>query len=323
MRAVVLGDTPWSLRVADGWPEPELGSGQVMVRVHGVGICGSDLSLITHERRAPGYPWVLGHEAFGEIVAAGDGVDPARAGQRVVIEPNYPCLRCPACRAGLTSMCPDRVLVGFNAPGLLTEYAAVPAAFAWPVPCHWSDGDAVCAEPLTVALAAIRRSGMRTDGNCLVIGAGSQGGLLCLALAAHGVTPHVLEPNEGRLQLAVSLGAKAAGPGGTEFQTIFETSGAEAALGEAIRRAAPGADVVLIGLGGQATRVDTRMVVRRQLVLRGSLIYDHPGDFRATLASAIPAPERILRAAYPLREAPEAFRAALAIPGKTWIRVAS
>ena len=323
MRAVVLGDTPWSLRVADGWPEPELGSGQVMVRVRGVGICGSDLALISHQRRAPGYPWVLGHEAFGEIVAVGDGADPARIGQRVVIEPNYPCLRCPACRAGLTSMCPDRVLVGFTAPGLLAEYAAVPAAYAWPAPAHWSDGDAVCAEPLTVALAAIRRRGDLTPGSrCLVIGAGSQGGLLCLALAARGVTPHVLEPNDGRLQLAVSLGAKAADPSDAAFDTVFETSGAEAALGQAIRRAAPGATLMLIGLGGQATRVDTPALVRRQLTLRGSLIYDHPGDFRATLSAAVPAPERILRAAYPLDQAPAAFRAALEIPGKTWITIA-
>ena len=321
MRAVVLGDTPWSLRVADGWPEPELGSGQVMVRVRGVGICGSDLALISHARRAPAYPWVLGHEAFGEIVAAGPGADASRVGQRVVIEPNYPCLRCPACRSGLTSMCPDRVLVGFTAPGLLAEYAAVPSAYAWPVPGRWSDGDAVCAEPLTVALAAIRRSGMRPGGNCLVVGAGSQGGLLCLALAAHGVTPHVLEPDDGRLELAVSLGAKAAGPDDAGFDTIFETSGAEAALGEAVSRAAHGATVVLIGLGGQATRVDTRLVVRHQLALRGSLIYDHPGDFAATLGSAIPSPERILRASFPLSEAPEAFRAARDVPGKTWIRV--
>jgi threonine dehydrogenase-like Zn-dependent dehydrogenase len=290
--------------------------------VQGVGICGSDLALITQQRRAPAYPWVLGHEAFGEIAAVGDGVDPSRLGQRVVIEPNYPCLRCPACRSGLTSMCPDRALVGFTAPGLLAEYAAVPAAYAWPVPGHWSDGDAVCAEPLTVALAAIRRSGMQAGDRCLVVGAGSQGGLLCLALVARGVTPRVLEPNDGRLQLAVSLGAKAAGPDDAGFQTIFETSGAEAALGEAIRRAAPGANVVLIGLGGQATRVDTRMLVRSQLVLRGSLIYDHPGDFRATLAAAIPAPERILQAGYPLEQAPEAFQAAREVPGKTWIRVA-
>jgi threonine dehydrogenase-like Zn-dependent dehydrogenase len=239
LRAVVLGDTPWSLRVADGWPEPELGSGQVMVRVQGVGICGSDLGLISGARRVPAHPWVLGHEAFGEVVAAGDGVAASRVGQRVVIEPNYPCLDCPACRTGRTSMCPNRVLVGFTAPGLLAEYA----------------------------------------------------------------------------------GARAAGPGDAGFETIFETSGAEAALGEAVSRAAHGATVVLIGLGGQAARVDTGLVVRRQIVLRGSLIYDHPRDFAATLTAAIPSPGRILRASYPLREAPEAFRASRAVPGKTWIRV--
>jgi threonine dehydrogenase-like Zn-dependent dehydrogenase len=80
--------------------------------------------------------------------------------------------------------------------------------------------------------------------------------------------------------------------------------------------------VVLIGLGGQATRVDTRLVVRRQLTLRGSLIYDHPGDFAATLSSAVASPERLLRASFPLAEAPEAFRAARDVAGKTWIKMA-
>ena len=225
MRAVLLGDTPWSLRVADGWPEPDLGSGQVMVRVgwrRGLRLGpGADLPCA-----ADAYPWLLGHEAFGEIVAAGSGADAGRIGQRVVIEPNYPCLRCPACRAGLTSMCPDRVLVGFTAPGLLAEYAAAPSAYAWPAPDRWSDGDGVCAEPLTVALAAIRRSGMRPGANCLVVGAGSQGGLLCLALAAHGVTPHVLEPDDGRqFELAVSLGAKAAGPDDAGFDMFSRRPG--------------------------------------------------------------------------------------------------
>jgi threonine dehydrogenase-like Zn-dependent dehydrogenase len=62
-------------------------------------------------------------------------------------------------------------------------------------------------------------------------------------------------------------------------------------------------------------------VVRHQLALRGSLIYDHPGDFAATLASAVAAPDRILRARFPLAEAPEAFQAARDVPGKTWIQV--
>ena len=321
MRAVVHDGRPWSLRVADDWPEPSAGSGQVVVRVLGVGICGSDLALLSGARRAPGYPWVPGHEAFGEVVATGDGVSRDRAGQRVVIEPNYPCLRCPACRSGRTSMCPDRVVVGFTAPGTLAARVAVPAAFAWPVPGGWADTDAVCAEPLTVALAAIRRSGAAPGSRCLVVGAGSQGTLLCVALAACGISPYVLEPQPGRRDLAVSLGARAARDSDAGFEVIFETSGAEAALAEAIGRAAPGATLTLIGLGPEQARVDTGLLVRRQLTLRGSLIYDHPGDFAATVAAPPPSPGRVLRASYPFEEVAEAFRAAREVPGKTWIRL--
>jgi threonine dehydrogenase-like Zn-dependent dehydrogenase len=315
-----MGTEPWSLRVVDR-PEPQAGSGQVVVRVLGVGICGSDLALLDGTRRPPAVPWVPGHEAAGLIVAVGAGVDPARIGQRVAIEPNFPCLRCPACRAGRTSMCPDRTVVGFTAPGLLAEFAAVPAAYAWPVPAAWTDTDAVCAEPLTVALTAIKRSGAGPGSRCLVVGAGSQGALLCLALAARGITPHVLEPHDGRRRLAAELGAIEAGPGDTGFRTVFETSGANAALTEATTRAARGATVLLIGLGGHDVQIDTGLVVRRQLTLRGSMIYDHPADFAATLAMAVPSPGRVLRACYPLAEAGTALRAARDAPGKTWIRV--
>jgi alcohol dehydrogenase/L-iditol 2-dehydrogenase len=321
LRAVLLGDSPWSLRVTDDWPEPVAGSGQVIVRVRGVGICGSDLALLSGKRRAPAYPWVPGHEAFGDVVMTGDGVDRARLGQRVVIEPNYPCLQCPSCLSGRTSMCPDRIIVGFTAPGTLATLVAVPAPFAWPVPAGLADTDVVCLEPLTVALAAIRRSGAAPGDRCLVVGAGSQGTLLCAALAGRGIAPYVLEPREGRRDLAVSLGAKAAGPGDTGFEVVFETSGADAALTEAVTRAAPGATVMLIGLGGEAAAVDTGLVVRRQLTLRGSLIYDHPGDFTGTITAPVDSPGRVLRASYPLEQASEAFRAASEVPGKTWIRL--
>jgi threonine dehydrogenase-like Zn-dependent dehydrogenase len=265
-------------------------------------------------------PWVPGHEATGEIVTTGDGVDPERTGQRVVVEPNFPCLRCPACRAGRTSMCPDRTIVGFTAPGLLAELVVVPAAYAWPVPDGWTDADAVCAEPLTVALAAIKRSGAEPGSRCLVVGAGSQGALLCLALVAQGITPYVLEPHAGRRRLATELGARAAATGDDGFQTVFETSGAASALTGAISRAGRGGTVVLTGLG-KNTRIDTSLVVRHQLTLRGSMIYDHPADFASTLTSPIPSPGRVLRARYPLAEAEAAMRAARDAPGKTWIEV--
>ena len=98
MRAVVLDAEPRTLRVVSDWPEPEPGPGEVLVRVRGVGICGSDLALHAGRRQPPSFPWVVGHETFGEIAATGPGVERGRTGQRVVVEPNIPCGSCPACR---------------------------------------------------------------------------------------------------------------------------------------------------------------------------------------------------------------------------------
>jgi 2-desacetyl-2-hydroxyethyl bacteriochlorophyllide A dehydrogenase len=324
LRAVVLGEDPWSLRVVDDWPEPQADSGQVVVAVRGVGVCGSDLALLSGAWRPPYRPWVPGHEAFGEIVAAGPGVGQERIGQRVAIEPNIPCFACPACRSGLSSACPNRRSLGFSTPGTLAEKIAVPASFAWEVPGDWSDEDAVCTEPLTVALAAIRRSGVPVfdsgaDVRCLVVGVGSQGAMLCAGLVAGGLRPHVIEPQAGRCLLAAELGAKAAEADDGDFDVVFETSGTSAALTDAIGRTAAGGTVVLIGLASEPAPLATEAVVRRQLRIQGSLTYDHPGDFAAVIKRNL-RPGRVLRACYPLAEADLAFSAAREVPGKTWIR---
>jgi alcohol dehydrogenase/L-iditol 2-dehydrogenase len=215
----------------------------------------------------------------------------------VVVEPNIPCGSCPACLAGRTSACPHRKVLGFSVPGTLAERIVVPAAFAWRVPEDWADGDAVCAEPLTVALAAVRRamSIQAEPGRCLVIGAGSQGTLACVALAACGITPAVLDPQPGRRALAAELGARQARPGEGGFGLVFETSGAPEALAEAVDRAARGGLIVLMGLNSQPVAAATAA-----------------GNRQAG---------RVLRACYPMAEAELAFRAAARVPGKTWIRV--
>jgi len=303
----------------------------VLVQVLGVGICGSDLALHAGHRRPPAFPWVIGHEAFGQIEVTGPGVDRGRAGQRVVVEPNIPCGGCLACRAGRTSACPYRKSLGFSVPGALADKIVVPAAFAWPVPADWGDCDAVCAEPLAVALAAVRRAmaalaaavtPARAD-RCLVIGAGSQGTLACIALAASGISPTVLDPHPGRLALARELGARAPGPADTGFGLVFETSGTPAGLAEAVDRAEGGGLIVLIGQSSRPVPLVTERIVQRQLTLMGSLIYDHPGDFAQVTGERGPGRRagRVLRACYPMAEAGAAFQAAAEVPGKTWIRV--
>jgi threonine dehydrogenase-like Zn-dependent dehydrogenase len=270
----------------------------------------------------PSLPWVLGHEAVGDIVAVGaDAAVAGRAvGQRVVVEPNYPCLACVRCRAGATAMCPNRRIAGINVPGLLAERVAVPAAFAWPVAPGVPIEDLVCVEPLAVAMGAIERVGVRPGEPCLVIGAGSQGLLVCLALLARGHRPAVVDPHEGRLATAVDLGAVDGARHDGRDPVVFETSGAPDALAVAVEAAAPDGRIALIGQSERPAPVPTFTIVQRRLSLIGCLIYDHPGGFAATTgAVAAIRPGRVLRGRFGLDDAARAFREARDLPGKPWI----
>ena len=261
MRAAILDHSPYQLRVVDGWPEPAAGAGQVIVQVRGVGICGSDLALLAGRRKPPALPWVPGHETFGVIVATGQDIDPGRVGERVVIEPNVPCFECPACAAGRTSACPCLQILGFNAPGTLAERVVVPAGLAWPVPRTWTDQDAVCAEPLAVAQAAIRRSGASACMRCLVVGAGVAGDAALPCPRGHGRRSLRARAAPGRLEVAASLGARPASAQDDGFQLAFETSGLAAAFAEAVRRTAGGGGIVAIGMSSEPLGLTSQTLV--------------------------------------------------------------
>ncbi|MGR4854469.1 zinc-dependent alcohol dehydrogenase [Streptomyces sp. LARHCF252] len=320
MKAAVL-TAPGRIETIDDWPEPACGPHDVVVDVEGVGLCGSDLAVFHGRRLPPEMPWVMGHEGFGRITAVGSDVRDRSVGQSVVIEPNYACLKCADCLTGLTSACPHRAIVGLNAPGVLAERVALPTHFAHPVPDGLTGADLAAVEPYTVARAAVRRSGVTAADRCLVVGAGAQGLLVCLILSRLRIHPVVTEPHPLRLARAERLGATP-DDGRTGFTYVFETSGHEAALHPAANRTAPGATVVLIGLNHHQLPFTTDDVVRRQLVLRGSMIYDHPGDFTTAIAELSQArPGAVVEARFPLHQAQQAFAGAAERAGKTWISI--
>ncbi|MER5433656.1 alcohol dehydrogenase catalytic domain-containing protein [Streptomyces sp. NPDC002588] len=320
MKAAVLTTTGRIETVTD-WPEPACGPHDVIVEMDGAGLCGSDLAVFHGRRLPPELPWIPGHEGFGRIAAVGSAVRGRRPGQTVVIEPNYACLKCADCLTGLTSACPHRAIVGLDFPGVLAERVALPAHFAHPVPDGLSGADLASTEPYAVARAAVRRSGVTAADRCLVIGAGAQGLLVCLILTRLGIRPLVTEPHPLRLDHAERIGATP-DDGRTGFTYVFETSGYGPALRPAVDRAAPGATVVLVGLNGDPLPFTTNDVVRRQLVLRGSMIYDHPGDFTDAIAElALDRPGVVIESRFPLEEAQEAFAGATERAGKTWISI--
>lgn len=325
MRAAVL-TAPGRVEVVDDWPEPDCGPEEVIVAVTATGICGTDLAYVRGERDVLSGGLVVGHEPFGVVVEVGDRVDRSRIGERVAIEPNYPCGSCPPCLRSAPSLCTNRRSPVVTEQGFLAERVAVPAAFAWPLPESISDEDAACIEPLAVVLGALRRAGdLSTRPRIAITGAGSIGRILTDLLVRRGTVPAVLDLSDERVDHAVALGARRIEPG-ERFDLIFETSGAGGAAAGAIELLDPLGLLVVIGVGDSPFPVDTKILVRRGITIVGSMIYDHPHDYAAVIDAVTRGaahPGVVLGEAFPLAQAADALAGASLRPDKTWIRVAA
>ena len=284
MRAVAMLSAG-RLTVVSDWPEPRCGPDEVVVAVRGVGLCGSDLAVATGKWPVPALPWVLGHEAFGTIAATGRDVSDRAVGERVVIEPNFPCLSCGQCGTGATAGCRSRRIPGVNEPGLLAERVAVPARFTWPVPDGWADDCLACVEPLTVARNAVPRR--RPAGPA--VPRGRRG--IARAARVPGAAARRQRPVRHRPATGPGTARPqtrrhdAAGTDGALFPVVIETSGAPEAFESSLERVEPGGCLVLVGMSKRPARVSTFTLVRRRLTIRGCVIYDHPAGFAATIAA--------------------------------------
>jgi len=265
--------------------------GEVMIRPRRVGICGSDVSFYLGHRAAPEFPFTLGHEVVGTVVAVGPGVSRPAVGQRVVVEPNYPCGECRFCRSGRGSICPDKVSMGVTVPGCLSEFAVAPAEFAWPVPDSISDEDAATIEPLTVSLHALLLSGATLGDTVAVVGCGVVGLLLIHVAVAQGVRVLAHDRFAEKLELASRLGAiRCDGDSpadlwlSREVHSVFECAGATSTV-ELVLSAAPrGSQVLLLGLSSSTAGFVPLRLVREGIRILPSLIYDHPSDFARSIA---------------------------------------
>ena len=135
---------------------------------------------------------------------------------------------------------------------------------------------------MAVALHAARLGRAAAGSGCLIVGAGSQGLLLLLVLRALGAEVAVVEPHDGRLAIARSLGAQPMVR--TAYELVFETSGSVGGTQQALRSLGVGGTLVLIGIPHDDVPLSTASIVRGHATVMGSIIYDHPGDFSDTLA---------------------------------------
>ena len=277
MRAAVLVETG-KIAVKDVQP-PEPKAGEVLVRVIVGGICGSDHSLY-HGKFGVPLPVIPGHEASGRIEKLGSGVSGLTVGQRVTIQPNLSCFSCPLCRSGHQNICPAKLRLGVDTDGVFAEYVKVPSNRLWSIPEGLEDDAAVFAEPAATAVHALKIMAPRKGDRTLILGAGVMGLLILQLVALEGAEVTACDFNQKRLALAKKLGAAHVIDASDQtasihstFDLIYETSGADAALAQAIRFAAPLGRIVVLGLPGKEHAVSPDLIVRKELQIRGSMIY--------------------------------------------------
>lgn len=276
-------------------PVPTPASDEVLIRVHSVGVCGSDVHYFKHGRIGPYIvesPLILGHELSGEIVAVGADVDESRIGQRVAVEPQRPCRVCEFCREGAYNLCPKMEF--YATPpidGAFCEYVLIQDDFAYDVPDSISDHAAALMEPLSVGIAAAQKGGVKVGDTVLIAGGGPIGIITGQVARAFGAVDVVVaDINPARRQLAAGYGLRVVDPAVESTEDLranvfIDASGATPAILNGIRSTRPGGTVVLVGSADEFP-LSVPEVAMRELNVTGTFRYTNTWPIaRALLAS--------------------------------------
>jgi L-iditol 2-dehydrogenase len=189
-------------------PIPAIGENELLVRVHGCGLCGSDILKIAQQASPP---VILGHELTGTIVERGEAISQFEIGQRVIVAHHVPCGSCHYCRHHNYSMCAAFKSSNIDPCGF-AEYIRVPAEHArhttLALPATLSNEEGSFVEPLACCVRAALRTPVLPDDSVIVMGLGSVGLLMLQAVkAVSAVRVYGIDLLPERLQLAHDLGA--------------------------------------------------------------------------------------------------------------------
>jgi len=329
MKALVAHG-PRDLRLETVAPERP-GPGEMRIALARGGICGSDLHYFNHG----GFgavrlrePMILGHEVAGHIREIGPGVRGFAPGDLVAVSPSRPCGTCPECLRGLQNHCLNMRFYGSAMPFPHIQGAFCEEIVATAGQCVRAEGlgpeQAAMAEPLSVALHAVRRAGPMLGAEVLVTGCGPIGLLTIMAARRAGARRIIAVDIAARaLDFARAAGADAvhdtradpealaphaAGKG--RLDVLFECSGAEAALCAGIATLRPRGVVVQLGLSGDM-RLPMMQITAREIELRGAFRFHEEFALAIELMRAgLIAVDDLVTHAFPLQDFAEAFATA-------------
>jgi L-iditol 2-dehydrogenase len=281
----------------ESWPRPTIGPGELLLRLRGCGLCGSDIAKVG----VPGtrVPLVLGHEIVGDVVEVGPGVTGFGPGDRAVAAHHVPCGACHFCRRGSESMCAAFRTSNLD-PGGFAELVRVPAEnvrhATFRVPAHVSDEAASFVEPLACCLRAVRRARVAPGDTVVVVGLGSIGCLFVQLLRRAGARVAGVDLLGERAEMAKRFGADVAGTPeavapavrelseGRGADQVVVTGGGPAVLPWASAAVRDGGAIhYFAGGGGDALPLPLEVLYKRELTLAATYS-SSPADLAAAFA---------------------------------------
>ncbi len=306
--------------------------GEVLVRVHSAGLCGSDAHAYKYE---DGYQWIpmpriMGHEYSGEVVDVGDDVTDFAVGDSVVEEPIHDCGSCFQCKNGQPNVCQNFEITGMHNDGAYTEYTTVKPRDLHKIPDNVPLGQASITEPLSIATRAVFDQSNVTPGDTVLVEGPGPIGVLVAAVAdamgADVVVSGLGKDTAYRLPLVDRLGIDTVDIETTElsetvdtrtngigFDVIFDTTGHQSGVEIAIDHVRKGGQVVVVGLPGAPSEVFMTPVVRGEVDLNtsyGSTWENFEQAIRLLSAGAIDA-DSIIDRSFSVDEPTAAFEAFL------------
>ena len=335
MKALVLEEKHrLSLRDYPIEKEETLGPRDVRIKLHTVGICGSDVHYYTHGgigQFIVREPMILGHEASGTVIEAGPEVTSLKVGDRVCMEPGIPDPNSRATRLGLYNVDPAvRFWATPPVHGILRPTVVHPELFTFKLPDNVSFAEAAMVEPLAVGVHGATKSAIRPGDVGVVIGAGPIGLVTALSLLAAGCARlYVSDVDEAKLALAASLGpitpvnvrsadlaeTVRAGTDGWGADVVVECSGSPRAAAAIFEPLCPGGRVVFIGGQIEPVAYDVGAAMVREARVEHVFRYAHvfPRCIAMLSSGAIDVKPLITRT-FAFDDSVEAFEIAAAAP---------
>jgi L-iditol 2-dehydrogenase len=249
-------------------PDPEITDGTgVKIKMKVTGVCGSDIHYYQNGKigsQVINYPFPVGHEGAGIVVAVGKDVKSVRPGDRIAIEPAMPCHECDQCLSGREHTCRNLKFLGCpgQADGCLSEYIVMPESSCFPVPDKMTFEEAAISEPLAIGVYSVRQAGLNKNSKIGILGFGPIGmSVMISALSAGSDKLYVTDKIKGRVDRALQAGAAWAGNPDTEdvaamiherepggLDVVFECCGQQDAIDQAGQLLKPGGKIMVIGI---------------------------------------------------------------------------